>query len=171
MSVPMRWDPCVATQPMIDQPAPQLRSRLRARRVPRIMIALYAGIVGALAALGIAALYSAPRPVAAPALRSANEKAVYGLVNLQSSHAERNLGFVTVAGSAVNRSGGSLSDVEAVVELLDNHGHTLRVESALTALSVIRRGQTTPFQVELQDAHQASAYRIRFKRLLGGTLD
>lgn len=171
MSVPMRANPCLATQPMIDQPAPQLRSRLRARRVPQITIALYAGIVGALIALGITALYSAPHSVVAPSLRAANENAAYGLVNLQSSHAERNLGFVTVAGSAVNRSGGSLSDVEAVVELLDNHGHTLRVESALTALSVVGRGQATPFQVELQDAHQASAYRIRFKRLLGGMLD
>ena len=171
MSVPLRWqDPADFQEPL---PAPALTPRRRFRRMqPLRLIAMMSAlclVMSACTALGVrigsanAASTSILRPVSAPSIN--------GRVLLANANVERRLGFVTVTGSVFNRSHQKLSNVEAVVELLDSHNRTVQVESALISFDPLPAGQAAPFKVEMPDSANAVAYRTGVRSMFGSSLD
>ena len=81
--------------------------------------------------------------------------------------ASSRLGYVTVLGEARNLSSSSLTNVEAVVELLDRKGAVIGVESALIGVKELSPSESTPFSVTLRESIGAASYRIRFRTLMG----
>lgn len=171
MSMPMRWDHAVAPEASGHSEAPLRRRRARKNRRPlRLMLAFVCcAIVGGTAVVGAQALFRAFQPV--PALRLLKSETPGTSVALSSAGVERSVGFASVTGNVENRTAKPLVNVEAVVELLDAQNKTLRVESALLAFDPLPAGVSSPFRVELMDDSRAVAYRVRFKKLLGPSLD
>jgi len=84
--------------------------------------------------------------------------------------ASRRLGYVTVVGETQNLSSSSLTNVEAVVELLDRRGAIIAVESALIGLKQLAPSESTPFSVTLRDAAHAATFRVRFRTFMGRSI-
>lgn len=172
MSVPLRWQEPVEFQEPIPVPALAPQRRTRRRTKPLRAIAMMSALclaMSACTALGVrigsanAAATSTLRMVSAP---NAN-----GRVLLANANVERHLGFVTVTGSVFNRSHQKLSNVEAVVELLDSHNRTVQVESALIAFDPLPSGQAAPFKVEMPDSANAVSFRTGVRTMFGAPLD
>lgn len=105
-------------------------------------------------------------------LRLVSAPSSHGRVVMTNASIDRRLGFVTVAGSVVNSTKKeTLPNVEVVVELLDNHNRTLRVQSALIAYDPLPAGQVSPYSVEMNDDPRAVGIRIRPRKMFGGPLD
>jgi hypothetical protein len=83
---------------------------------------------------------------------------------------EREQGYLTISGMAGNLSGGSLKNVEALVEFFDKSGGLVKSESALVDLPMLRGGEESPFTVQSRDAAQIASYRIRFREMLGASI-
>lgn len=92
-------------------------------------------------------------------------------LNAACLSAASRLGYATVTGEARNLSRLSLTNVEAVVELLDRNGSIIGVESALIGLKELGPSDSTPFSVTLRDAAGATSYRIRFRTLMGRSIN
>lgn len=89
---------------------------------------------------------------------------------LKSARAERKFQFVSIVGVVQNVSPRDLRNAEAVVELLDEHGNLLRVESAMIGVSALSSGSDAPFKVTMRDADGSAGFRVRFRTLLGSPL-
>jgi hypothetical protein len=168
MGLPMRWDYAVAPEP---SDAPLRRRRARRKRHPvRLLFALaLCAVAAGTAVVGAKTLLHVMQP--APALRLLKNERAGASVALASASVERSVGFATVTGNVINHTNQPISNVEAVVELLDAQNKTIRVESALVPFDPLPVGVTAPFRVELTDDSRAASYRVSFKRLLGSSLN
>jgi hypothetical protein len=167
MSVPMRKE-WIAPQEDVFR-SPCVRPRKSRRRALKPGVAIAALLLISL----VASVRARPpwnRPDA-PTLRLLPTSSESAKVTLNAAHIERNLGFVTVTGNAMNRTSSSLARVEAMVELLDAQNQTLCLESALVPFNPMPAGRNTPFQVHLPDDSRAVAYRVWFKQLAGPSLN
>lgn len=173
MSVPLRWEPLAIPEPSNPPQCSPLRrrreTRQHGRRFRTVLVAFSRVSLFALAVVGAWTLLQAAWKT--PDLHLTPASASGGQVTLASASAERQLGYVTVSGSVQNHAQNRLAQVEAVVELLDRQNHTVKVESALVAFDPLPPGETSPFRVEVPDTDRAVAYRVRFKKLLGGALN
>lgn len=168
----MRWEPVPLQESPVELPGGQFRRRRITRRGKALRRATWAVLkvsVCLLAVVGAGSVLRATQPT--PALVLETPTVVNGQAALGSASVERRLGFVTVTGTAVSRAKRPLTNVEAVVELLDAKKQTIQVESALTTFSPLQPGGTTPFRVEIPDDSRVVSYRIRFKQLLGASLN
>jgi len=164
----MRWQELVEPQDAV-WPVAVPKPRGAARRARRIALVVATTTLGACAVSGMKLIvWSKARDTALRLVQPSGEGAQ---VQLCGTSAERKLGFVTVTGSVKNRTVQLLGHVEAVVELKDARHNTVAVESALLSLDPLKAGETSPFQVEMEDQPRAVEYRIHFRRLLGATLD
>lgn len=89
---------------------------------------------------------------------------------VQGTHVEREFGYVTVLGEVSNISAHALKSLEVVVEFFDASGALRRVETALIELPTLPAGQASPFRVQTRDEPDLTAYRIRFRHLLGSII-
>lgn len=171
MSVPMRWEQPVSPEPLVAPGEGMRRRRIqkRNRSLHTTLSFLWRAGICALALVGAFSLW--PHSSKTADLHLVTGTNTEAKVTLQTASAVRHLGFVTVTGNALNRFNDRLPRVEAVVELLDRQNHTLQVESSLVAFDPLPPGETAPFRVEVPDSAQAVAYRVRFKQLLGASLN
>jgi len=169
MSVPMRWEHCAVPEPSPEPPRLRRRASRRSRLSYLVAGGALCAVLGGLAAVGAQSAWNAVRVNNDLQLITAQPS--NGPAALGSAAVERRLGFVTVTGSVSNRSGHSLSQVEAVVELLDKQNRPLQLESGLIAFDPLPAGTSSSFRVELLDNVQAVAYRVRFKKLMGASLN
>jgi hypothetical protein len=91
-------------------------------------------------------------------------------VSASTPQAIRRVGYVSVTGNLVNKTGRSLDRIEAVVELLDTNRRAVHSASAMVARNLITPGQTSAFQVEMADDPRATGYTVHFKKLYGADL-
>jgi hypothetical protein len=171
MSVPMRWQQPIEPQEAVQPPAlPQRRQqsrRVRRSRVNGVLLVLMA----ACAAIAIGLRFTGVQAGQRNGLQLAQTQVRGTQVRLVDSSVERNLGFVTVTGNLHNLSARPLSHVEAVVELLDPQGGTVKMESALIGQDTLAAGENAPFRVEMEDNAHAVGYRVHFRKLLGSSLN
>ncbi|HLV80469.1 MAG TPA: FxLYD domain-containing protein [Chthonomonadaceae bacterium] len=171
MSLPLRQQDWEAP---LRLSAPKRRQHRRAigyRKRVRAALALLAGVcICGFAAWGWQAV-RALEAASSLRLAAAVTPGAPARVGLVSASAERRLGFVTITGSVANHATRTLRDVEAVAELLDSHGRTIGLESALIAFDPLPAGQPSPFRVEMVDNARAVAYRVRFRQISGSALD
>ncbi len=172
MSVPLRWqDPADFQEPI---PSPVLAPRRRARRRTqplRVITILSALCLAMSACTALGVRIGRANAASASSLRLVSTPSATGRVLLTNASVERRLGFVTVTGNVFNRSHQKLSNVEAVVELLDSHNRTVQVESALIAFDPLPSGQAAPFKVEMPDSANAVGYRTAVRTMFGSPLD
>jgi hypothetical protein len=168
MGQPMRCEqletPEVPVQPVKARP-PRRSLRAYYRRLLLVTFAVSALAVAAV--IGASTLALSDRQ--APPLRL-SEVAAGRAISVAAPAVSRRVGFVTVSGSLVNRSGSPLERVESVVDLLDAQQHTLGSASAMIDRDRIDPGQPSRFQVELPDKTAATSYRLRFRTLYGTDL-
>ena len=79
-------------------------------------------------------------------------------------------GYATAEGQVKNISGGSLSNVEAVVTFYDARGGFVTSADALIDYNPILPGQTSPFKVMATENPAMRTARVEFKELMGGTI-
>ncbi len=84
--------------------------------------------------------------------------------------ATRSGGQVAVYGQVRNTSRRALTDVEAVVELYDASGRLVSVGHGLATERRIEPGATTSYEAYADDRDDIAGYRLRFRRLGGGSL-
>ena len=172
MSVPLRWQEPEIIQEPLFAPQPPLRRRAP-RRVARMRVAFGLGVacltMSACTALGFQ--IGKANAASTPTLRMVSMPAANGQVALTNGTLERKLGFVTVTGSVFSRAKHNLSQVEAVVELLDSQNRTLQMQSALVAYDPLPVGQSAPFRVEMSDNPRAAGWRVHFRQMFGASLD
>ena len=172
MSVPLRWQEPVEFQEPIAAPTLSPRPRARRRAKPLRTLAMMSALclaMSACTALGVR--IGSANTASSSTLRLVSTPSANGRVLLANANVERRLGFVTVTGSVFNRSRQKLSNVEAVVELLDSHNRTVQVESALIAFDPLPAGQAAPFKVEMPDNTNAVAFRTAVRTMFGSSLD
>ncbi|HZT42981.1 MAG TPA: FxLYD domain-containing protein [Chthonomonadaceae bacterium] len=169
MSLPLRQEDWEAP---LRLSAPKRLRHKRAvgyRKRVRIALTLLLGLcVCSFAAWGWHAVRAMESASSLHLVAAAFPKARVGLV---SASAERRLGFVTITGSVTNHAARSLSNVEAVAELLDSRGRTIGMESAMIAFDPLPAGEPSPFRVEMMDNTRAVAYRVRFRQISGSALN
>ena len=169
MGYPLRWEEIVAPEireaivpEAVEKPA---GLRMYFRRVALLTLACSALV--ALAVMGVFGFLL--RGHESPALRpytaasGAQVAAGYPAV-------VRRVGYVTVSGSVLNRTKGSLRSVEAVVDLLDTKQRTVLSASAMVNREQIAPGQASSYQVAMLDSPKATGYRVRFRQLFGPDL-
>jgi hypothetical protein len=118
-------------------------------------------------ALGVTRLFAGSEPGLTALTPTAAKNAV---LEVRANHAAREYGYVTVTGEAANLSDRAVKNVEAVVEFFDRDRKLLKVETALLSLPTALPGEETPFTVQTRDLPGMSAYRVRFRHLLGETI-
>jgi hypothetical protein len=91
-------------------------------------------------------------------------------IAVRSAQADRQQGYVTITGEAVNISGRRLSLLEAIAETFDKQGQLRGVETALLELPSLRPGESSPFRIHIRETAPLGSYRLRFRRLLGATV-
>jgi hypothetical protein len=79
----------------------------------------------------------------------------------------RDHGFLVLTGEARNVSRREMPQLEAVVELFDENGRLVEVETGLVKVGSIAAGDEAPFEVQAKDNTSISSYRVRFKNLSG----
>jgi len=153
--------------------------RVRFGKIPRGI--LWCGLGGA-GLLATALLVPArptndtPTLILLPAAETGQAPTVQGrkqelpALAVRGTRIEREHDFITVLGRTANISPHSLTNVEAVIELFDAAGDLRRVETALLELPSLRPGEESPFRVQTRDAPDITAYRVRFRHLLGATI-
>lgn len=171
MSLPMRWEESTPS----PVTAPDWSPKHRRRTVPALRLAIAAtillSILSILGLAGVGAMTVFHHWSVAPELQPVTEIAPGSKVALGLVTIHRQLGFVTVTGSVASQITSPLSDVEAVVELLDSQNRTLTMESAMISFRLLSPKQSAPFRVEVPDDSHAVGYRIHFKKLDGEALD
>jgi hypothetical protein len=167
MNAPLRIDEDFLAGPLPYLEVPQHSARpARRRAYPALvpLVLLLATAAAAAASYHIVTLRN-------DGLRLEQSAAPGASVRLDGAGVERSFGFATVTGSATNVGALPLEDVEAVVELLDASGRTLRLEAGLIAYSRLEGGAESPFTVTMPDEPRAVSYRVHFRKLLGDRLD
>jgi len=172
MSVPLRWQ----EPQIIEVPEHQTRRSLRPQSTPlprtkgrNAWIPLY--LLGmAICMAGGFFIGRVPGP-GEPALHLVSVPSNTSNVFLANTSVERHVGFVTVTGNVFNRSKVALSNVEIVVELMDAQNRTLKVDSALIADDPLPTGGNSAFSVVVEDDARAARYRVRPRKMFGGTLE
>lgn len=163
---------CLPARELVERPPRGVRQpRRRANRQQRLG---FTGIVSAavtLACTAVAVLLIPNLYAARPELKLDPPARASASVRILNARALRSAGFVTVTGNFRSQAPRPLYDLEAVVELLDSRQRTLVVEDSLVPFSPVRPGDAAPFQVEVQDAPQAVAYRVSFRELSTGIVD
>lgn len=132
-------------------------------------------LLGAGAALGIGFSSLRVSPPRSPSLLLSQEQPVAAhaappQIVVRSAQADRQQGYVTVLGEAVNISGKRLASLEAIVETFDEQGRLRGVESALLELPSLRPGESSPFRIHIRETTPLASYRLRFRHLLGATV-
>lgn len=169
MGYPARWQESVVTP--LQEEAPNTEAIDSQHAIPAwgFILVIMSGIaVFALAVVGFVGLLHRAQQ---PSVLIAEVAPKGDHVAVASSTATRRVGFVVVSGEVVNHSNAPLKNVEAVVELLDAHQHTIKLESGMIELDPLPSGRISPFQVELMDDARAITYRVHFKRLMGAPFD
>lgn len=103
-------------------------------------------------------------------LSVAPSKALAPELSAVSVSAAKRLGYVTVTGEARNLSQSSLTNVEAVVELLDRRGNITAVESALIGVRQLGASESTPLSIALRDPGESTSFKLRFRTLMGRSI-
>ncbi len=161
MSVPLRKDEIELAPLPLKQEVSVQEVPASTGRKNRLLLATVGLSVGAGIALGLTTAPILAENRNSSTLRLLAVQTDANAPALESASADRRLGFVTISGSL--RSPYRLNSTEAVVELLDQSNHTLRVERALVAQNI--PGSAAPFQVMLPDDTRAASYRIYFQPL------
>ncbi len=172
MSVPMRWqEPEIIEEPLFAPHVPLRRRATRRLNGLRATLAFGAACLTMSACTALGFQIGKANAANTPTLRMVSLPAANGQVALTNAALERKLGFVTVTGGVFSRAKHNLSQVEAVVELLDSQNRTLQVQSALVALDPLAVGQSAPFRVEMNDNPRAAGWRVHFRQMFGASLD
>lgn len=95
----------------------------------------------------------------------------YAIVRLVSAQAERKDGYVSTTGTLLNTKAYPISHLQATVELLNTEGIPIRAETAPIETNPVPPYKTVPFRVVMEDIPSATAFRVRFRMLLGSTID
>lgn len=169
MSAQLRQHDVARTQTFRESFSPLPKRNARPQRSGRWRVALGLSMLMLCGVVGLGT--SAAMRQTSSDLKLIREQTSGNRVALTTAAVERRLGFVTVTGTVTNHSRRSLPHVEAVVELLDEAGRTVGLESALLAFDTLRAGEQAPFRVEMQDQAHASGYRVHFRQLLGPAVD
>jgi hypothetical protein len=132
-------------------------------------------LVGAGLALGIGLSSLRVSRPESPSLLLMREQtaAVYAAppqIAVRSAQADRQQGYVTIIGEAVNISGKTLSSLEVIAETFDEQGKLLGVETALLELPSLRPGESSPFRIQIKEMTPFASYRLRFRHILGASV-
>jgi hypothetical protein len=82
----------------------------------------------------------------------------------------RDYGYLVLAGEARNVARRDLPQLEAVVELFDEDGRLVDVESGMVKMGTIPAGDEAPFEVQAKDNPRITSYRIRYRSVTGATI-
>ena len=118
------------------------------------------------------ALYARPAAVLAGTPRLLADLPRSGSVDVavHDLHVTHEAGFLTITGEARNLGARDLPQLEAIVEVYDDSGKLIQVESGLLKSASIPTGDQAPFEVLTKDVPSIASYRLRFRHLAGPTV-
>jgi hypothetical protein len=141
---------------------------IRRRRATRSSARLLPVVAFCPLFLLVVALYGRPPAVmAGPSRVDASPSRADAAIVSHSVSLHRDHGYLLVSGEARNVTRRDLPQLEAVVELLDESGRLISVESGLVKLGTIAAGDEAPFSVQAPDDRSIASYRLRFRKLAG----
>lgn len=91
-------------------------------------------------------------------------------ISAESVHVRTTGEYITITGSAVNRSTRRLSNVEVEAVLKGTGGDVLSLQQAILPQQSIAPGKQAPFRIDMHTAPGTSGFTLHFRKLMGKEL-